>query len=121
MTFSGEKLVIDTKTRTFEVRAVLPGGRDDVAAGALADVELLLAERTGLGVPQSAVLARGGKATVFVVEDGVARAKAVTTGFETDGWVELRDPPFAAGAAIVSDGQTLVDDGTPVKVLGGGR
>lgn len=124
LTVSYRSPVIDKKTRTFEVRALLTAPPDGtrplsavVAPGALTDIELLLAQRKALGVPQSAVVSRGGANVIFVVEGGTARAKTVQLGLETDGWVELRDPPFAAGAAVISDGQTLVDDGTSVKVL----
>jgi hypothetical protein len=53
---------------------------------------------------------------VFVVERDAVQQKTVKTGLESDGWIELLDSELAAGAAVVTMGQYMVEDGTAVSV-----
>ncbi len=113
---------VEAKLRTFQVKALVEAPPAEVVPGALAHVELILTARQGIGVPATAVLQRDGQAVVFTVgRDATARRVAVEPGLETDGWREIRRG-LAAGAAVVSMGQTMVDDGTAVRVVEeGGR
>jgi len=79
-------------------------------------VSLILGRRQGLGVPKQAVQQRSGKNIVFIVEDNKAKAVAVELGWETEGWQEIR-AGMSAVAPVITSGQSLVDDGTPVRVL----
>lgn len=116
---------INPMLRTFEIKCTLrppppgaptnPGGVEAVP-GALAEIEVLLEQRTGLGIPAKAVQRRGGRKVVFIVENDIARMVAVETGLETEGWIELRGAPFAEGTAVATMGQFLLKDGTPVTV-----
>ncbi len=103
-------------TRTFEVRLALPGVTD-LADGLACEVALILNRRRAAGVPVSAVGLRGGGMVVFTVEDGRARPRAVRAGIRDQGHVELLDAAGLAGAQIVVEGQTFLEDGTPVEVV----
>ncbi|MFW5698716.1 MAG: efflux RND transporter periplasmic adaptor subunit [Planctomycetota bacterium] len=105
--------------RTFEVRARLTDPPPGVVPGRLARLELVLERRSGTGVPADSPVARRDDELVFVVADDRAQAVAVHTGLRTGGWVELRESPIAAGAAVVSQGQDQLDDGDPVRVVDG--
>ncbi len=107
---------IHPKLRVFEVKCLLKEPPAAVAPGAMAEVVVVLDSRPGLGVPTRAIQQRGGGSVVFVVEGDTARQKAVKTGLESDGWVELRDADVTDGAAIVTMGQYMVEDGAAVSV-----
>ena len=102
--------------RTYEVECVLVNPPEGFTAGALAEISVLYEKRSGLGVPRTAVQTRDGRSVVFVVEDDKAKMIPVSTGLETDGWLEVRDSSVAPGQRVVSEGQFMLDDGTPVLI-----
>jgi hypothetical protein len=65
-------------------------------------------------MPLSAASVRGTKASLFVVEDGVARARTVSVLGESNGKVYL-DPELKPGSQIVTDGRALLNDGDRVQ------
>ena len=108
--------VIDTLSRTFTLRSYLPDGTP-LVDGMLVDVDILLAERDGLGVPRDAViLKKGGRSAVFAVEDGRAREIEVETGIASDGFVEILNPSAVEGKQLIVSGQYFVNDGSEVTV-----
>jgi len=58
--------------------------------------------------------------TMFIVmehiEGDTVRQKRVKTGFENAGWIELLETDLKGGAAIVTMGQYMVEEGTRVSV-----
>ena len=108
--------VIDTLSRTFTLRSYLPDGTP-LLDGMLVDVDILLAERDGLGVPRDAViLKKGGKSAVFTVQDGKAQEIEVETGIASDGFVEILNPDAVEGKPLIVSGQYFVNDGSLVNV-----
>lgn len=112
----------DLKLRTFEVKCEIPQPPAGVAPGLLADVSVVTVRREGLGVPAGAVQHRGGLDVVFVVDSGGAvQAVPVTTGLETDGWIEVVKGGLKKDDRVVSRGQQLISEGSAVDVLEEGR
>lgn len=107
---------IDPRLRVFAIKCLLENRPQGVAPGAMADIAVILQTRRGLGVPARAIQQRRGLSVVFVVENNVARQQAVTTGLESDGWVELVQADLPEGAAVVTMGQYMVEQGTAVSV-----
>jgi len=107
---------IHPKLRVFEIKCLLKGPPAGVAPGAMAQVVTVLDSREGLGVPARAVQQRAGGSVVFVVEGDTVRQKRVKTGFENAGWIELLETDLKGGAAIVTMGQYMVEEGTRVSV-----
>ena len=108
--------VIDPLSRTFTMRSYLPKGVP-LMDGMLVDVDILLAERDGLGVPRDAViLKKGGRSAVFTVQDGKAQEIEVETGISSDGFTEILNPEAVAGKDIIVSGQYFVNDGSAVNV-----
>lgn len=105
---------IDAAYRTFEIWADVPGDREYVVPGAQCVVRVILAERTGIGVPKDAIQQRGAKRWIFLPEDGLAAMVEVTPGLEQDGYVELIDSPVREAQRVVVQGQFLLDAGTPI-------
>ena len=106
---------INPLLRTFEVKGRVPAGAG-VVSGAMADLTIVFASRKSIGVPDSAILVRGGKEVVFVTKDGKAAQREVATGIRNDGFTEITKG-LAAGDPVIVEGQTLVNDGLTVRVL----
>lgn len=107
---------VEPRLRTFQVKALIASPPPEVVPGSMAQVSLVLASRQGLGVPKQAIQRRAEKNLVFVVTENKAKAVPVELGWETEGWQEIRSG-LSAIVPVITSGQSLVDDGTPVRVL----
>ncbi len=107
---------INPQLRTFEVKCELQDPPAGVAAGAMADVTLLLRHTAGLGVPRDAVQLRADTHVLFTVQDDTARMLQVETGIESDGYIEVQGDSLTPDLPVVTMGQFLLNDGTPVAV-----
>ena len=108
--------VIDTLSRTFTMRSYLPKGTP-LMDGMLVDVDIMLAERDGVGVPRDAViLKKGGRSAVFAVQVGRAKEIEVETGITSDGFTEILNPEAVTGKNLIVSGQYFVNDGSEVNV-----
>jgi RND family efflux transporter MFP subunit len=68
----------------------------------------------GALVPSSAIVQRGGKQVVFVVDDGIARQHAVTPAQGTWGDLSLIPDGIAVGATVVDKPPAALGDGADV-------
>ena len=107
---------IDTTLRTFEIKALLEGS-DVAVPGAMADFRIVLEERSGIGVPDDAVLKRAAGTVVFTTEanDGSAKLVPVNTGLKSDRYTEILSG-LSADASVIVKGQTQLYDGRVVKI-----
>jgi len=108
---------VNPKLRTFEVKTRVESPPPGVAPGCLAEVAVVLDGRSGVGLPTAAVAQRSGQAVVFLVENNVARMVTVKTGRDTNGWTEILASSLQPGTAVVTMGQQLLNDGTPVTLV----
>lgn len=84
--------------------------------GMMVKVDVITAEsQNAVVVPTSAVITLEGKRFVFVVEDGVARMREVTTGIESGNMYEIKSG-LKAGEIVVVEGAEGLSDGQPVEV-----
>jgi RND family efflux transporter MFP subunit len=107
---------IDPLTRTFEIRCDLRDPPASVAPGAMAQVEVVLEERQGLGVPTEAVQRRGAGAALFIVEAETARLRPVETGLEWAGLTQIIAGEVEAGVGVITVGGYFLDDGDAVTI-----
>jgi len=108
---------VNPKLRTLEVKTLVESPPPGVAPGCLAEVVVVLDARSGVGIPTAAVAQRSGQAVVFLVENNTARMVTVKTGRDTNGWTEILEGGLKPGAAVVTMGQQLLNDGTSVSVV----
>jgi len=107
---------INPASRTFEIKAKLPADTT-LKSGTLCDLEIVLAERTGMGVASDAVLpGREGRMSVFLNESGVAKATDVRCGLTTGGFTEILTPEPLAGKDVIVKGQAFVREGDKLEV-----
>jgi len=107
---------VRSKLRTFEVKGLVESPPDGVVPGCLAEVTIVTDSRQGVGVPAGAVQIRRDKTVVFTVSQNKAKMVPVKTGRDLQGWCEILDG-LSAGVPVISMGQFLVEEGTPVSVV----
>lgn len=107
---------VDPATRSVRVQAELPNADGRLRPGMFLGVDLILARREAVLVPEEAVVSEGVRHSVFVIEDGKAVRRAVTLGLRTRGEVELREG-VRAGEAVVVLGLQRMRDGAAVRIL----
>jgi membrane fusion protein (multidrug efflux system) len=110
--------VIDPNTRAVTVRALLPNPDRMLRPGMMMNVAIQSASRTGLSVPELAVLGEGDSRFVFALGPGnrVHRVP-VRTGAHLGGRVEIL-AGLRPGQRIVTEGIIKVADGMAVRIQG---
>jgi len=108
---------IDVTGHSVAIRAQLPNPDLKLRPGLFAQVSITLAIKSdALMVPEQAIWPIGQTKTVFIVEDGKALQRTVTTGQREPGWVEITSG-LVAGNELVTAGQMKIFDGAPVKTI----
>ena len=107
---------IDAGQRAFTVKVTLPAS-EAARSGTFARVRFRGASRRVLLIPASAIRRQGQVASVFVVEEGMARMRLVQTGdTEREGVVVLAG--VDAGETVVTSPPPQLVDGHPVRTSG---
>lgn len=107
---------VDTDTRTVLVKARVPNPKEKLRAGMFASLDLILQVReNAVVIPESALLLMADEASVFVVEDGKAQPRSVTTGVRMAKALEIRSG-LSAGEMVVIEGTQKLAPGVSVKV-----
>jgi RND family efflux transporter MFP subunit len=115
VTFVGD--VLDPRSSRLPVRVTIedPGGL--LRPGAIAEYAVAVGPpREVATVPEHAVTRRLGHMQVFVVVDGVARARSVVLGGVRDGNAEILEG-LDEGERVVVEGLARVIEGRPVRVV----
>lgn len=108
---------VDPATRTIEVEVQVPNPTGELKSGGFAKAAIFTRTDPGaMTVPLTAPYSFAGTTRVFLVEQGKARDVPVTLGLQTTDWVEVVQPALPSGAQVVTSGQALLGDGTPVTV-----
>ena len=108
---------MDPVSRTFELKAKLPPNTP-LISGTLCELELILEERSGLGIPNDAVMLRkGGLFQVYAVNNGKAEQITVVPGISSDGYTELLQADELKDRNFIFSGQYFLNPGDPVLVV----
>ncbi len=103
--------LINPEDKTCLVHIAVPNPQEEIKPGMHAEVEIaavVLKDR--LLVPQSAVLVRGGRKLVFVVEEGLAKWRYIEAGAENESFVEVLDGVKEGEQVIIEGHLTLAHD-----------
>jgi membrane fusion protein (multidrug efflux system) len=109
--------VIDPNTRAVTVRARLPNPDGRLKPGMLLTVVIETAPRTGISVPELAVVGEGERRFVYVVDKGMAKRVEVRTGLRANGRVEILEG-LKPGQPIVTEGVVKLSDNMKVRLAG---
>lgn len=113
--FTGEVVavspIINKEDKTCSVFIGLNNPAEEIKPGMHAEIEIVteIFPRRLL-VPQAAVLVRGGRPLVFVIENGLAKWRYIQTGQENQEYVEVLDGVKEGEPVIVEGHMTLAHD-----------
>ncbi len=105
---------IDPATRTLRLRALSPNIDGSLVAGAFADVEVILREKTALMIPSYALVPELKGQKVFVCKSGKAVAQSVEIGLRTDEKVEITEG-LQPGDTLITSGVLQLRPGMAVR------
>lgn len=105
---------IDSVSRSFQVRADLPNEDGALPAGMFMQVSMTLEDGEATVIPEEAVIANAGAAFVFVVEDGKAARRSISTGRRAYGVVEVTRG-VEPDTLVVTRGNAKLRDGMAVR------
>lgn len=107
----------DSKNRTFSVDVSPKQQTEVLLPGMFVKVSInVLQHPDVLAVPKAAVVQRGGKPFVFVVQNDQAKQMPVTVGLSNDTMIEIASG-LPSGARVVVQGQQDLTDGDRVTVV----
>jgi membrane fusion protein (multidrug efflux system) len=105
---------VDVESRTFTVEASVPNPGGALKPGFFAKASIVTGmERNVPFVPEEAVVTFAGIVKVFVIAEGRAEERRVTTGQRRDGWIEILEG-VKVGEAVATSGLSQLATGTPV-------
>ncbi len=107
---------VNTSSRSFNVGALVSNADRRLKASTFGRGELILEKAVPTPViPLEAVVSFAGVMKVFVVENGVARARQIEVGRVSDSKQEVLSG-LKAGETVATSGQSKLYDGAPVRV-----
>jgi RND family efflux transporter MFP subunit len=105
----------DPRTRTVRFEIDVPDPTRSLPVGTTAELSIDAGQpKDAVQLPLAATSIRNGKATVFVVEGGVAHTKSVSVIGESAGIIYLDAKELAPGARVITEGRNLLTDGEAV-------
>ncbi len=124
--------VIDAETGTFKITVEIEDAARRIKPGMFARINIVQDHHEdALQVPRIAVVGDGDESAVFVVDNGLAVRRPVTTGISQKGMVEIvsglsdHEPVVTVGQSGLKDGSkvTVINaaTSTPMPVQGGTR
>ncbi len=107
---------VDRQSRNATVEVLLPNPCPQLRSGMFVRTAFTTSTRKdAVAIPVTALLERGNRRLVFVVEDNKALEVLVETGMETDGLVEIISG-LQAGQQLVVEGQEQLQTGRQVRI-----
>jgi RND family efflux transporter MFP subunit len=105
---------IDTATGLATIRATMPNEQEVLWPGTLVTTQLTLRIEEAVVVPSTAVQVSQTGSFVFVISDNVAKVQPVKVA-RTAGDQSIIESGLNGGETVVTDGQLLLSNGTPVN------
>ena len=104
---------IDPESRTFKIKVTVPKEAKFVS-GMLCEMNIILAEKEGYGLPESAVLLRANNKMIAFTVDEKSRARSVEIqrGIVDGGYCEVINASEYLGKRFVITGQTFINNGS---------
>lgn len=111
----------DPRTQLYPVKISFENSEGLIKPGMFVKVELTTDEKPEvMAVKSESIVLKNEKLIVYVVEEDKAIAKEVVTGLDTGVDIEILKG-LEQGDQVIIKGQTLVDEGHKVKVVGGDK
>jgi membrane fusion protein (multidrug efflux system) len=108
---------VNAQTATFKVTVHVDDARGDLKPGMFGRIGIVFDRRPdALQIPRVALVDTDGESAVFVVQDGLAKRRAIRTGLANAGTIEITDG-LKGNENVVIVGQSGLKDGNRVKVV----
>jgi membrane fusion protein (multidrug efflux system) len=108
---------VDARTATFKVTVEVDDASAVLKPGMFARIGIVFERKQqALQIPRVALVETDGERSVFIVQQGLARQRSVTTGLTDAGNVEITDG-VREGEQVVIVGQSGLKDGNKVRVV----
>jgi membrane fusion protein (multidrug efflux system) len=108
---------VDARTATFKVTVEVDDANAVLKPGMFARVGIVFERKQeALQIPRVALVETDGERSVFVVHQGLARQRSVTTGLTDAGNIEITDG-IGEGEQVVIVGQSGLKDGNKVRIV----
>ena len=110
---------IDAASHTFQVKIVIPNGKNLLRPGMYVTTTIGLGKANAIVAPYQAVekLVGANDRYVFINDNGVARRVSVTLGQRFDQEIEIIAPEIVPGVVMVTTGQHKLVDGVKLNVV----
>ena len=109
--------IVEPDTGTFKVTIEISDAERRIKPGMFARMSIVYdRHENALQIPRSAIVEETGTSSVFVVEEGVAVRKSVSTGFSEKGMIEIIDG-LADDARVITVGQIGLKADARVTVI----
>lgn len=109
----------NVQTRLFPVRITFDNPNHTIKPGMFANISIDLDEASNsIIIPSTAILTRVDSQIVFLNNNGIAKSKEVITGFDNGEFTVILEG-LEMGDPLIVEGQQYIEDGTPLKELGG--
>lgn len=110
---------VDETTRKIRIAAFIQNPKRDLVPGLFAKTEIVVAVYpAALVIPSVAVVQLSNKKTVFVAENQHAVPRPVTTGYEANNRIVVKNG-LKSGETVIISGHTNLKGGEPITVVGG--
>ena len=107
---------VNAVTRAVQVRALIDNAELLLRPGMLMTVQLVIASRDAVMVPETALLQRGGETFVYLFNDEQrAVMTAIGLGARREGWAEVLSG-LTVGQNVITEGVIKVRDGAAVQL-----
>ena len=121
ITFEGKIEAIDSRidslSRSFRVRAILPNPNGLLPAGMFMSLQVILSREKALMIPEEAIVFQAAQSYVFLVDGKKATRIPVAIGERQEGLIVVLDG-LEAGEEIVLKGLQRLRDGSAIIVQG---
>jgi len=108
---------VDSTTGMITVRGIMDNGNETLWPGTLVNTKLTVRTEDGVTVPSAAVQRSQSGNYVFVMQDGKAHVQPVDVSRTFQGQSVIAKG-LSGGEDVVTDGQLLLSEGTPIAVRG---
>ncbi|RJP37222.1 MAG: efflux RND transporter periplasmic adaptor subunit [Desulfobacteraceae bacterium] len=107
----------DPKARLYALEVEIDNPEEEILPDMFARVEIVKSEvHDALAVPLYAIISINDAQTVYVLSDGAARARTISTGIQ-EGWMMQVTEGLAPGDQVIVVGHRRVSDGQRVNVV----
>ena len=107
----------ETAAHAYRLELALDNPEEQILPGMFLQADIVKqTEEQIVAVPLYTVISRNDEQFVYVAEDGIARKRAVETGF-TEGWRILIRSGLEHGEKVIIQGHRTVEDGQKIRVV----